>query len=157
FSTTYNGQQYTTASLFQCSNAQQLKNFYNAMTAWSASLALGPSSGTSDKFFSFRRDFLGIQGAGAAAVAAFQAYMTNPALVVEANDPSNPLHGPRALRLNFSTAQETTSFFLPSRSLEKITSMGIKLLNASPTDPNQYSTEGYLTYAGTAYLRNLKT
>jgi len=156
FTTTYNGQQYTEATLFQCSNAQQLQNYYNAMTAWSASLAFGASSGTSDKFFSFRKDFLGIQGSGAPAVAAFQAYMTNPALVVAANDPSNLLQV-RALRLNFSTAQETPSFFLPSRSLEKITYMGIKLLNASPTDPNQYYLDGYLYYAGTAYVRNLKT
>ena len=156
FTTTYNGQYYDENFLYQCSNAQQLQNYLNAMNNWDASLALGPGNGTADKFFSFRQDFLGIQGSGAAAVAAFQNYITNSALVVAANDPSNPLGVP-CIRLHFSTAKETTSFFLPSRALEKITYMGIKLdgSGTTPNEPDEYYIDGYLYYGGTGYLRNL--
>jgi len=153
FTTVYNGQTYNASTLYQCSNAKQLQNLFNAMSEWDASLDLGAGNGTSDKFFSFRQDFLGLQGS--TAVAAFQKYLTNPALVVQANDPSNPLQE-QCLRLTFSTAKETPNFFLPSRALEKITYMGIQLVGVLPTTyPDDYYIDGYLYYGGTAYLRNL--
>jgi len=105
------------------------------------------------KKFSVREDFFGLGRNGIASdaqLAAFRAYLRSN--VVSWYDSSNPL-GVDAVRINFSTAKQRTLFFLPSRWLEKISYLRVKLPNGAYTG-NDPAVDGYIVYAGTSYIRN---
>jgi hypothetical protein len=136
---------------------------YNAVVSWDDHFLASRSEDTAKKF-SFRKDFLGYYDGGTCSdpvsgqlvqpIQAFKSYLSQQE-VLEAYDRKNPLYGSKAIKLTFDTSflPDSGNFFIPSRSLEKIKHLKVKVYGGYVDQPQ---VEGYLVYGDTCFMRPTK-
>jgi len=168
----YNNMTYKSDTIFSLRNAQELEDMFYAMNEFNKFMELSNRNDDAYKIFSLKEDFLGYRNDKyrtkyldpvthelVDADKAFHSYLSQESLYIEPDDPDNKIPDAKVLRLKFNTAYspESGGFFMRNRWLEKIKYLKVKICGGYSNDNNNGTLiDGYLKYAGLAFIRNMK-